>query len=149
MKALLKNSTVLVTLGANLALGNLIVFVINSGDMRGYWSMALWYSLAAVLLLLGGFRRIVPGSRWWAALLLGLFYTILVPLAGSFMWAMAIALPREGVMVALGQSLTFSLLGAVFSAAFAAPFILINMLAFFLYLRALQRGCKGISCAQP
>lgn len=139
MKALFTSPTVLVTLALNLALGNLILVMMNNGDIHTYRFMALWYSLAAVLLLLGGFRLISPAFRWWTAVLLGLFFTLLVPFAGSFVWGIALALPRETLPVALGQSLVFSFLGTLFGAVLGIPFILGNMFAFFLYLRKIQR----------
>lgn len=149
MKALFTSPTVLVTLAANLALGNLILVMMNSGDMRAYRFMALWYSLAVVLLLLGGFRLIKPASRWWTAVLLGLFFTLLVPFAGSFMWGMALALPKEVLFVALKKSLAFSFLGTIFGAVLGIPFITGNMLAFFLHLRKLQRSSAQVACGQP
>lgn len=137
MKALLTNSTVLVTIAANLVLGNFILILMNKGDMHSYRFMTLWYSLAAVLLLLGGFRHVKPDTRWWAAVLLGLSSTLLVPFVGSFMWSLALALPKETLPVALGQSLAFSLVGSLFGSVLGIPFIVGNMLAFFLYWRKL------------
>lgn len=137
MKKLLANPIVLLTLCANLAVGNGLLVLMNNNGPDLF--MAGWLSLAAAGCLLGGFALLKANSRWWSPVLMAALFTLLIPVTGSFFMGFALTLLAEGPLIALGKGLVVAIFGGLLGGWLALPFVAGNMLAYALYRRKLRR----------
>ncbi len=144
------NIVITVALALNLLLGSAVIALFclreitdgNSDSTTGVLSMALCYSLAAMLLLLGGFRRIRPAWNGAAAALWGVFCTALVPVIGGGLWAVALMIGWSALYEVPVTFLKGCIFG-LFGSPLAVPFALGNALAFFLYLKLIRKTLPG------
>lgn len=136
----LRHPVILVAIIANLALGNAILAIMSHQDMESFLFTAPSYSIMSLLVLLWGFRRLRPDSRWWAVVILGLFCSVMIPFSGSFLLGYSMTVLEEGILTAAGKGMVLSIMGLLFGSVFTPPFIVGNVFFFFLYRRQLRKA---------
>ena len=132
----------------NLALGNLVVFLVYGESGRvPFFGLAstVPYTLVAFVLFAVLYPRVTARTSWWVLAAWGGLFSLGVPVLGGFFWGAGHAVMDmfkhgSGLGEVLKGGLVWSFMSAIMSVYLAPPFAVMNITGFFLRRRALQRA---------